>query len=116
MSSLRERIEWVAALIPDLSVREARYTVDTVDLDDELLAIFSDEITRLCSELQAGKAARNLAEIRTTAHSFKGMGGTMGRPELSVVGEEIELLAASEQEDRCFAVIDQLLDWQRMLS
>ena len=111
MVSIPDNIEWIGALIPDLSARVEQFVVDTEELDDELIEVFIEEIHRLTGDLKNGLAQADGEMIRMAAHSIKGMGGTMGLPELSVLGLEVETLA---KEDRLLEVqplVDGLTAW-----
>jgi len=104
-------IEWVAELIPDLAVRIAPFSVDTEEVDDELIEVFIDEIRRLTAELQEGLAQNNDEMIRMASHSIKGMGGTMGLPEISVLGLEIENMAKEDRLVDAKPLVDALAYW-----
>ncbi len=97
MTEFPGNTEWVAELIPDVAAKAVSFSVDTEEVDDELIEIFIDEIRRLSGELQAGLEQDNDEMIRMASHSIKGMGGTIGLPEISVLGLEIENMA---KEDR----------------
>ena len=97
MADIPGNTEWVAELIPDLAERLDPFTVDTDELDDELVEVFTEEVERLTGELQDGLAQNNSETMRLAAHSIKGMGGTMGLPEISVLGLVIENMT---KEDR----------------
>lgn len=103
--------EWVAELIPDLAARLDPYIVDTDELDDELVEVFTDEIQRLTGELQEGLTQNNGETVRMAAHSIKGMGGTMGLPEISVLGLEIENLAKEDRLPEAQPLVDGLANW-----
>jgi len=79
---------WVADLIPGLDGRLAQFLVDTDEVDDELVEVFIEELQRLTDELKAGMAGNDSEMVRMAAHSIKGMGGTIGLPEISVLGLE----------------------------
>ncbi len=113
MVDILGNIEWVAKLIPDLAARLDPYIVDTDELDDELVEIFIDELRRLTGELQAGIAHSDGDGIRMAAHSIKGMGGTMGLPEISVLGLEIENIAKEDRLADIGPLVDALADWLR---
>jgi HPt (histidine-containing phosphotransfer) domain-containing protein len=103
--------EWVADLIPDLAVRLDPFIVDTDELDDELVEIFTDEIQRLAGELKQGLDQGDGEAVRMAAHSIKGMGGTMGLPEISVLGLEVETLAKDERMEEAMPLVDGLIRW-----
>lgn len=103
--------EWVAGLIPDVEAKATPFIVDTDEVDDELVEVFVDEIRRLAGELQDGLGQGDDEMIRAAAHSIKGMGGTVGLPEISVVGLEIENLAKEERLADTGKLIEALAGW-----
>jgi HPt (histidine-containing phosphotransfer) domain-containing protein len=108
--------EWVAELIPDVDAKGAAFTVDTEEVDDELVEVFIDELRRLTGELQQGLRQGDHEMVRIASHSIKGMGGTMGLPAISVLGLEIEELAKKERLEDTRALIDALAKWMATLS
>ena len=49
--------------------------------------------------------------VRDKAHSLEGMGGTLGFPEISVVGRELSSAARASQWERCTAFAERLSRW-----
>ncbi len=115
MVNIPKNTEWVAELIPDLAARLDPFIVDTDELDDELVEVFIDEIQRLTGELQEGLAQNDGEVLRMAAHSIKGMGGTMGLPEISVLGLEIENRAKEDRLAETQPLIDGLALWMDTL-
>jgi HPt (histidine-containing phosphotransfer) domain-containing protein len=111
--SITRAIETVRALVPDLDGRISQFEVETFDMDAELIAAFCEELERMSGELQTGLDTGNHEIIRVAAHSIKGMGGTMGLPEISVLAQEIELTLRGGQTDRCAALCNGLIRWAR---
>jgi len=111
MAGFPGNTEWVAELIPDVAAKAAPFTVDTEEVDDELIAVFVDEIRRLTGELQEGIARGNDEMVRMASHSIKGMGGTMGLPEISVLGLEVENRAKEDRLADAKPLVDALADW-----
>ncbi len=111
MMNILGNIEWIADLIPELEVRKTRFEVDTDEVDDELVEVFVDELRRLSGELREGLLNADLEMIRMAAHSIKGMGGTIGLPELSVLGLEIENIAKENRLIDARPMIMALEDW-----
>ena len=107
-------VEWVKKFIPDLLLRVEQFTVDTDELDDELIEIFSGEIVRLTGELEQGLSAGDHELIRISAHSIKGMGGAMGLPEISVIAQEIECSGKENRMDRCQELSGALISWAKV--
>ncbi len=82
-------------------------------MDDELISAFCEELERMSGDLQTGLDTSDNEMIRVAAHSIKGMGGTMGLPEISVLAQEIELMLRGEQMDRCKELCIALINWAR---
>ena len=106
-----ESLDWVNEWVSDLESKMEPFIVGTEELDDELAEIFKSEMIRLLTELQQGVAAHDAEVIREAAHSIKGMGGSMGFPELSVVAHEIELMAKENTLAKLAPLVDALALW-----
>jgi HPt (histidine-containing phosphotransfer) domain-containing protein len=115
MADFPGTVDWVAELIPDVAAKCEAFTVDTEEVDDELVEVFIDELRRLTGELQDGLEKSDSEMVRIAAHSIKGMGGTMGLPEISVLGLEIEDRAKEEHLDDAKPLIDALTRWMKTL-
>jgi HPt (histidine-containing phosphotransfer) domain-containing protein len=100
-----------APLIPGLQHLAESYRVNMDEVDDEILQLFLAQLHQVVPALSQAVAARDEQKIRQAAHSLLGMGGTIGVPELSVVG--LELGAAARRADfaRCQALLQALLPW-----
>jgi len=113
MTAIPRAIETVRELIPDLDGRISQFEVETFEMDEELIGAFCEELERVGGDLQDGVDAPDNEKIRVSAHSIKGMGGTMGLPEISVLAQEIELTLKSGETERCYRLCAALLDWSR---
>lgn len=111
--ALERVVEAVRRLVPDLDGRISQFEVETFEMDDELIDAFCEELERMAGELQTGIDTPDNEMIRLAAHSIKGMGGTMGLPEISVLAQEIELALRGGQMDRCVELCKALIDWSR---
>lgn len=111
MTTISRAIEMVQALIPDLDRRISQFEVETFEMDQELIAVFCGELERVCGELSEGLAAADQEQVRVAAHSMKGMGGTMGLPEISVLAYEIELQSRAGALERVQRLCDALIRW-----
>ena len=107
--------EWVKDLIPDVAEKVAPFTVDTDEVDEDIVEVFVDEIRRLTGDLQDGLGQSDNEAVRLAAHSIKGMGGTLGLPEISVVGLEIENLAKDDRLADTKPLVDALAEWMASL-
>jgi HPt (histidine-containing phosphotransfer) domain-containing protein len=97
--------------VRDLDSRACGYRVNTDLLDDGIFGVFVAELHKGIAACEAAVAAREEAELRRRGHSIEGMGGTIGLPELSVVGEEIGRAAKGHTWDRCALLVAGLRQW-----
>ncbi|HSR88737.1 MAG TPA: Hpt domain-containing protein [Pontiella sp.] len=111
MANVPGNVDWVARLIPSLAEQRDQYVVATDEVDDELIEVFIEEIQRLTAELREGVRNNDAEMVRIAAHSIKGMGGTIGLPEISVVGLEIEKRAKEDRAQDAGPLVDALADW-----
>ena len=111
MTAISRAIETVRELVPDLDGRISQFEVETFEMDDELISAFCEELERMGGDLQAGIDESDNEKIRVAAHSIKGMGGTMGLPEISVLAQEIELTLRANEMDRCKSLCQSLVAW-----
>jgi len=111
MINISEYTEWVAELIPDLTERLAPFVVEPEELDEELLEVFLTEIRRLVDVMQTGLVQGDGDLICSAAHSLKGMGGTIGLPEISVLGLELEARVKDNRLAETAPLIEGLKNW-----
>ncbi len=111
MANIPGNADWVAELIPGLEGQLEQFVVDTDEVDDELVQVFVEELARLTGELQDGMANDNADTVRMAAHSIKGMGGTIGLPEISVLGLTIENAAKTDALQDARPLVDALAQW-----
>ncbi len=111
MAEVPGNTEWVATLIPELGAKKIQFVVATDEVDDELIEVFIDELRRLSGELKEGFERGDLEMVRMAAHSIKGMGGTIGLPEISVLGLEVENCAKEERLSEAEALVSALAQW-----
>ena len=115
MANIPGNTEWVAELIPELEARKVQFIVDTDEVDDELIEVFIEELVRLSGELHQGCEGNDLDMVRMAAHSIKGMGGTIGLPEISVLGLEIENIAKDDRLSDAVPLTNGLEEWIKTL-
>lgn len=111
MANIPGNVHWVAELIPGLEGQLDQFVVATDEVDDELVQVFIEELERLTGELQDGLDRGDAETIRMAAHSVKGMGGTIGLPEISVLGLTIENAAKEDRLTDVRPLVDALVDW-----
>ena len=102
---------WIAELIPDLDEKKKPFMVGSVEADEELVEVFFEELERLNSELKEGLSQNNSQLVREAAHSIKGMGGTLGVPEISALGYAVEMAGKEERLTDARPLVDALTDW-----
>ena len=115
MAEIPGNTEWVAELVPDLDAKKGPFLVDTDEVDDELIEVFIDELRRLTGELQEGLSGSDVEMVRMAAHSIKGMGGTIGLPEISVLGLEVENCAKEDRMSDARPLVDALVGWMQTI-
>lgn len=93
-------IEIVRTCVPDIDTRKEPFIVDTSEVDDELLEIFFEQMDINVNAMKEARANTNMKQAAAEAHSIKGMGGTIGIPELSVLAAELELAAKADDMER----------------
>jgi len=104
----------IADVVPDLESRKGVYQVDAMELDDELREAFLEQLDINNDGIRKGVREGDLEAIASTAHSIKGMGGTIGKPEMSVLGEELESAAKAGDEARCGRLAGVVDEWLRL--
>jgi len=113
MTAIPRAIETVRELVPDLDGRISQFEVETFEMDDELIEAFCEELDRLAGDMEAGVDESDDEKIRMSAHSIKGMGGTMGLPEISVLAQEIEMTMSAGKMDQCKRLCGAMIGWSR---
>jgi sigma-B regulation protein RsbU (phosphoserine phosphatase) len=98
-------------LVPRLAERAEEYQADVDLLDDEVWALFEGELQRALALLEAACPVRDAGTVRGRGHSLEGMGGTVGLPDLSVVGAELRQAAHEQEWDRCALLTQRLGAW-----
>lgn len=115
MTKIPGNVEWIGKLIPGIESRVAPFVVDTDEVDDELVEVFMEEIRRLAGELRQGLSTDDSEMVRMAAHSIKGMGGTLGLPEISVLGLEVENMAKEARLNEAEPLVAGLEHWMSTL-
>ncbi len=113
MTTLPRVIEVVREWVPDLEGRISQFEVEPFELDDELVDAFHEELDRLTGDLQAGLDGSDNEKVRLAVHSIKGMSGTMGLPEISVLAQEIEITLRADELERARQLSNALIAWAR---
>ncbi len=104
--------KWFEGQIPDLDVRAQGFMTDLNVVDDELLALFIEEINRAVQGLTETVDAQDEMGIREHAHTLQGMGGTVGAPEISVLGEEMSARARAGAFSGCRRLLAAFQGWR----
>ncbi len=100
-------------LLPNLAEQAEAYRVDTSEMDDEIRALFRDQLDGMAAALLRSVAELDWNALRRHAHSLQGMGGTVGFPDLSVVGFELSAAAKASDLTRCGQLVNVLTGWAR---
>ena len=115
-SILARRRAALIAAIPDLDSRTGRFETGNDAVDADIFASFLDYLGQLAIEMAAAAEAGATDRIRAIGHSIKGMGGSCGAPEVSVLGEEFEIAARAADLPRCRALLAALETWKAAAS
>ncbi len=67
-----------ADLIPDLAARSREFIVELDVIDEEILALYANQIREMVASLAGARTARDADTIRAHAHSLEGTGGDHG--------------------------------------
>ncbi len=100
------------AVLPDLDQRVGPFTVLTAPADAAIRLSFHEYLAALLPPILAALPPLDLPAIARTAHSLKGMGGAVGYPEISVLGDALERAALAGQDARVRQLIEALAAWQ----
>lgn len=109
--ALTHAVEMVRQIVPDVDSRMGQFQTEEFEVDDELISAFCEELERLTGDLKTGFDTGDFELTRKSAHSLKGMCGTMGFPEISVLSQEIEITLRAGRMERCAQLGRALLDW-----
>ncbi len=99
-------------LIPDMVLRAESFRTSWDVTDKEIMLAFAEQMRLITRALLEAVKTSDADRIRRQAHSLQGMGGTVGAPEISVVGEELSALAKRGDFERCRHLIARLDRWQ----
>lgn len=80
-------------------------------IDAEARARYTDRRRRDFSQCFHGLLAKDFSILETIGHNLKGNGVSFGYPELSQLGEKMEIAAKSSDLSQCRMYVDQLKDW-----
>ena len=100
-----------AGVIPNLSAVADGYRVNVDMLDEEIYRMFCEHMRESLGGLATALAAGDETATRGHAHSFEGMGGTMGFPEISAVGVALSRSARAGDWQVCRAIHERLAQW-----
>ena len=105
-----------AELLPDITERAEAYRVSAVAMDTEMYRLLLDEVATTVTCLATECAQHDEVSIRKRGHSLEGMGGTVGLPEISVVGWALSHAAREHAWERCASLTGLLRRWSVQLS
>ncbi len=104
--------QWLQPLIPDLAMRSEAFRTDFDGMDAALHQQFLQQIDLAAEGIGEAVARSDGQGIRQHAHTLQGMGGTVGLPEISVLGEAFSAAARSGDFARCRDLLQALLGWR----
>jgi hypothetical protein len=105
------------SLIPDLDALAVKYRVEYDDVvDAEIFEVFVDLVHQITGDLAAVCDCRDEAAARRQGHSLEGVGGTVGFPEISVVGAMLITAVKEGRWEFCRDLAGRLLRWRDLLN
>lgn len=97
--------------IPDLAQREVAYRVTLAPPDPDLVDALLEHLRETRPALRAAADALDFARVASVAHGLKGMGGSVGLPEISAAGAVLEEAAQSGNLAETMQVLAALDAW-----
>jgi len=94
----------LAGLIPGFEERLKRYGVNPGEVDAEIRDSFREQVAASAGIIRDALASGDMETVRRRAHSLKGMGATVGEPEVSVIADEMLNAAHENDAERCTAL------------
>jgi len=111
MDPLKSVIDTMRQESADFEARCERYQSCLDEIDEEIVGLFVEQMVVRLNALEGALPLRDYGVIKRAAHSIKGMGGTVGYPEVSVGAEDLEVAAAEEDEALCARHVQLLGRW-----
>jgi len=102
--------------IPDLLSRSVPYTTPTDYLNIDILRSFLSHLDQRLREIEAALRTEDFPCIRSAGHDLKGLGGTCGAPEISVLGEALEEAAQAGDGERCHKLLEAARPWLQAIA
>ncbi len=100
--------ELIQGQIPDFDRRVLVYDMGQQQLEEDLLQLFEETLTEKSGDLMRAHQSGDDKGLAAAAHSIKGMGGMAGRPEISVLADEIEKRLHAGDRDGLDGLVDVL--------
>ena len=101
----------LAAVIPDFERRITNYRVLLSAPDPELVDALRDHVREVLPAMVRACAGKDFLLLARHAHGFKGMGGSVGLPEISLWGAELEEAAHKGRGDDVDRLLGALQAW-----
>lgn len=99
-------------IIPALEQRLAVYQVVDEPPDAETREVFTSYLDESLVALDLAMKLGDMASIARRGHALKGMGGAVGAPEISVLGEQLEKTADDGNREYAGRLVMGLLEWR----
>lgn len=101
----------LAAAIPDLDRRAADYRVVHALTDADLVEALMDHVRSERTAVRQALGAGDFERVAHFAHGLKGLGGSIGLPEVSAAGAVLEEEARAGRRDNSLRIIQALESW-----
>lgn len=109
---MAQAIEALREVIADMDRRREHFTVLSAPAEAELRHYFHDILAAQLPLLRAAHQQSDWAQLKRLGHTWKGAGGGVGYPEVSVWGEALEERAAANDATGSGRLIEALAVWQ----
>ncbi len=113
ITSVAQARQALLAAVPEIGPLESAYRVTAGAPDDELVAALLEHLQGGEARLARAEASGDLAGIAGFAHGLKGMGGSVGLPEVSALGQLLESAATERRAGLVADLLRALRDWRR---
>lgn len=98
--------EVIKAAVPDLDGRMQQFVTEGSTMDDELLEVFVQQLEDDLDSLVQQDRPYDMNAVARAAHSIKGMSGSVGAPEVSVLAQELEQAAHNNSTQRVVQLLE----------
>ena len=114
--NMNEFMEKMRGSVESLDSRAEEFSGARLDDDirAEVAVLFTESFQNLLTSIRTNCEFGDFSAIHKDAHQIKGMAGTVGYPEISVVAQDLEEAAKSNNAALCEDILELLCEWNRI--